>query len=290
MERIKSFFRSFTSSKQPVKQSKFYTRKNRGITKSVKYPVYNPSVVDRGTAISNYAKEYEKHPYGICSECFENGITDNTHSAVDHYAPLQRERRYKNKQPIRINTYISPFICLDDHMKTKYQYDESLYETVWTNLSYCINQVLVRFPTLYNVYSKYPNAIYDREGPRIYRDDWRKFNYPQLKKIAQKLAKELLSNGIILRSVITHGINHGMQHYAETICYTIIRIYLDLTEWQNIYKNYAFDDILNEQGIYNCKEAAQHIINAILCGTTICKTVRIDKYLKDILQFVRTQK
>jgi len=171
-------------------------------------------------------------------------------------------------------------------MKTKYQYDESLYETVWTNLSYCINQVLVRFPTLYNVYSKYPDAIHDKEGPRIYRDDWREFNYPQLKKIAQKLAMELLSNGIILRSVITYG----MQHYAQTICYTIIRIYLDLTEWQNIYKNYAFDDILEEENIYHCKEAAQHIINAIICGTTICKTVRIDKYLKDILQFVRTQK
>ena len=271
---------------KPNVQPKPKPKPKRTIKKRrVHYTVDNPSVIETGESVQEFSRA---HPYGRCTIC-----DATTHSTIDHDAPLVRNRmRKQSRMQTRSLTRkhkhkargvsISPFICLDEGMRSAF--DKAAFERAWTLVTGCINAVPDQVPRLFHARTEEGgHVIQESDGSaRVYRDDWHPCCPPEVKAIARDMAAEFITAGVIMRnSVMT------VEPLYTTICYAVVRVYLDALEWEDLHESRAFEPCLDVAGMTGIKTYGERLVGAMLTNETICKRMQLGKYLTQIVNAVR---
>jgi len=252
------------------------------------FSVNNPSVVELTERINEYRK---KNPYGVCGVC-----NKNTHATEDHDAVMKLVRQKaqsKRKRtiaavgmkkrrghkwtvkrrppPKRKPIEISPFTCLDESMRSRYQFNEAEFEEAWTLVTRCINKAF--YPELFYAVSR-EQYIREEDGTyRRYRDDWPGCCPNEVKQIARDMAQEFLDNGIITYQVFSKG---PVYLYCA-ICYAVVRIYLDQLEWEDVHRATQFHDCMFDAGM-DVSRIGERLVNAIISDEIICDRMQLGKY------------
>jgi hypothetical protein len=249
----------------------------------VHYAVNNPSVVEMGASVKEFSRAY---PYGRCTIC-----DATTHSTIDHDAPLVRNRmRKQSRMQTRSLTRkhkhkargvpVSPFICFDEGMRSAF--DEAAFERAWTLVTDCINAVPGQVPRLFYARTEEGGYVIMDDGvPRVYRDDlhtqWKGAGCcpPEVKAIARDMAAEFMREGVTMRNAVM-----TVEPLYTTICYAVVRIYLDALEWEYLHESYALEQCLD-------KTYGERLVGAIIANEPICKKMRLGGYLTRIVDAVR---
>ena len=243
----------------------------------VHYAVNNPSVVEMGASVKEFSRAY---PYGRCTLC-----DATTHSTIDHDAPLVRNRmRKQSRMQTRSLTRkhkhkargvpVSPFICFDEGMRSTF--DEAAFERAWTLVTDCINAVHQDNPEMFYTRDGV-HVIMDDGVPRMYRDDWDGCCPPEVKAIARDMAAEFMREGVTMRNAVM-----TVEPLYTTICYAVVRIYLDALEWEYLHESYALEQCLD-------KTYGERLVGAIIANEPICKKMRLGGYLTRIVDAVRRE-
>lgn len=265
---------------QPKPKPKRTIKKRR-----VHYAVDNPSVVEMVASVQEFSRA---HPYGRCTIC-----DATTHSTIDHDAPLVRNRmRKQSRMQTRSLTRkhkhkargvpISPFICLDEGMRRAF--DETAFEGAWARVTDCINAVPSQVPRLFHARTEGGHVIWESDGSaRVYRDDWHTqwkgagCCPPEVKAIARDMAAEFMTEGVTMRHAVM-----TVEPLYTTICYAVVRIYLDALEWEDLHESHAFELCLD-------KTYGERLVGAIIANEPICKKMRLGEYLTRIVDAVRRE-
>jgi len=262
------------------------------------FAVDNPSVVELTERINAHR---QKNPYGVCGVCKKN-----THATEDHDAVMKLVRQKaqsKRKRtiaavgmkkrrghkwtvkrrppPKRKPIEISPFTCLDESMRSRYQFNEAEFEEAWTLVTRCINEAYN--PGLFYVVSKDRQLVTNEDGTyRRYRDDWEDCCPDEVKQIARDMAQEFLDNGVITYQVFSKG---PVYLYCA-ICYAVVRIYLDQLEWEDVHRATQFHDCMFDAGM-DVSRIGERLVNAIISDEIICDRMQLGEYTDRIVDAVR---
>jgi hypothetical protein len=254
------------------------------------YTVYNPSVHEMVASVQEFSRA---HPYGRCTIC-----DATTHSTIDHDAPLVRNRmRKQSRMQTRSLTRkhkhkargvsISPFICLDEGMRSAF--DKAAFEHAWKQVTDCINAVPGQVPWLFHALTEGGQVIRESDGSaRVYRDDWHTqwkgagCCPHEVKAIARDMATEFITAGVIMRNSVM-----SMEPLYTTICYAVVRVYLDALEWEDLHKSHAFEQRLDMAGMTGIKTYGERLVGAMMSDETICKRMQLRNYVKRIVDAVR---
>ncbi len=264
---------------KPNVQPKPKPKPKRTIKKRrVHYTVDNPSVIETGESVQEFSRA---HPYGRCTIC-----DATTHSTIDHDAPLVRNRmRKQSRMQTRSLTRkhkhkargvsISPFICLDERMQSTF--DEDAFERAWTLVTDCINVVPDKETRLFHARTEEgAQVIMESDGSaRVYRDDWHPCCPDEVKAIARDMAAEFMRERVTMRNAVM-----TVEPLYPTICYAVVRVYLDALEWEDLHESRAFEACLD-------KTYGERLVGAMLTNETICKRMQLGKYLTRIVDAVR---
>ena len=253
------------------------------------FPVNNPSVVELTERINEYRK---KNPYGVCGVC-----NKNTHATEDHDAVMKLVRQKaqsKRKRtiaavgmkkrrghkwtvkrrppPKRKPIEISPFTCLDESMRSRYQFNEDEFKAAWTLVTRCINEAYN--PDLFHVVAHDGQLLTNEAGTyRMYRDDWEDCCPDEVKQIARVMAQEFLNKGVITY----HVLSNGLVYLYCAICYAVVRIYLDQLEWDDVHRATQFHDCMFYAGM-DVSRIGERLVNAIISDEIICDRMQLGKY------------
>jgi len=271
---------------QPKPKPKRTIKKRR-----VHYTVDNPSVIETGESVQEFSRA---HPYGRCTIC-----DATTHSTIDHDAPLVRNRmRKQSRMQTRSLTRkhkhkargvsISPFICLDERMRGTF--DEAVFERAWTLVTDCINAVPDQASRLFHARTEEgAQVIMESDGSaRVYRDDWDTqwkgagCCPDEVKAIARDMATEFITAGVIMRNAVM-----TVEPLYTTICYAVVRVYLDALEWEDLHESRTFEPCLDVDGMTGIKTYGERLVGAMLTDETICKRMQLGKYVTQIVNAVR---
>jgi hypothetical protein len=258
------------------------------------FAVLNPSAVELGYKFQDFSRRY---PYGRCAVCKKH-----THNTVDHDAVIAFARRKraaktaKNrangiaKAPAKSKAaYIPPFICLDEGMR--HAFDEETFDKAWKSVKGCINVVLYKMPGLLNVRTRVDGEeIIDSDGnPRVYRDDW----YKQWKgmgccpkkveNIAREMTQEFMTNGVTTRFAFVQGI----EYLYYCICYAVIRVYLDMLEWEFMHMSDQFEICMDSYRMRGVKANGEELVMFMMSDHLICDKMRLGKYVSKVVDAVR---
>lgn len=261
------------------------------------FSVNNPSVVELTERINEYRK---KNPYGVCGVCQKNTHATEDHDAVmklvRQKAQSKRKRtiaavglkkRRGNKwsvkrrpPPKRKPVEISPFICLDESMRSRYQFVDAEFEEAWTLVTRCINEA--PYPGLFNAVSHGQYVMDDDRTNRVYRDDWPGCCPDEVKHIARDMAQEFIGNGIITYQVLSNG----PVYLYSAICYAVVRLYLDQLEWEDVHLTTDFHDCMFDAGM-DVSRIGERLVSAIMSDEIICDRMRLGEYSGRIVDAVR---
>jgi hypothetical protein len=256
----------------------------------------NPHVVELNNRISEYR---QKNPYGVCRVC-----NKNTHNTEDHDAVMRliRQKAQSKRQrtiatvgrrgnkwtmkrrppPQRKPIEISPFICLDEHMQSRYRFDEVMFDEAWTLVTHCINEA--PYADLFNAISRTGQYVMEDDGTnRVYRDDWQDCCPDEVKQIAREMAQKFLDNGVITLYVLSKG----SVHLYCTICYAVIRLYLDHLEWEDVHRTTEFEECLMEHAHIDVIHTGRRLVSAIVSNKMICDRMQLGEYSGRIVDAVR---
>jgi hypothetical protein len=276
------------------------TRKQQSIAalrlRKQRFPVLNPAAVELGDQVQAFSRQ---NPYGRCDKCKKN-----THNTEDHDAVIalaKRKRAAKTAKrgiakasatPVKAKAktmFISPFICLDEGMRRAF--DEDMFDQAWKSVKGCINVVHDRHPGLYGVFTRPGEEIRESDGTqRVYRDDWhtqwkgRMGCCPEeVKDIARDMTQEFMEKGVTTR----FAFGQGIQYLYYSICYAVIRLYLDTLEWENVHTSGVLDGCMDTHGMRGVKTNGERLVMFIVANDPICKTMRLGKYLSRVVDAVR---
>ena len=255
------------------------------------FTVDNPSVVELNQRINEYR---QKNPHGVCRRC-----NKNTHNTEDHDAVMKlirQKAQSKRKRTIdavglkktRGNKWtmkrrpppkrklieISPFICLDEHMRTKYQFNDDEFEKAWTTVKDLVNSAYS--PDLFRAVSQDGQYVMEDDGTtyRTLRDDWQECCPDEVKQIAREMAQKFLYNGIITRDVLY---NQSNTYLYYNVCYAAIPLYLVHAEWEEVY--------LAVTGV----EIGKRMVSAIVSNEIICGRMQLGEYSARLMDVVRNE-
>ena len=256
------------------------------------YSIDNSAVSELGDSVREFSR---LHPFGRCTIC-----DDTTHNTIDHDATLVRKHKNKRdraqtrsataKRKSKFKSMgvpISPFICVPEGT---YAFDEAEFNKAWGKISGCINVAVRKDERLILAYIRTGDTIMEETGKsRVYRDDWHKqwkgmgCCPDEVKAIARDMMKEVIKEGVITRSAFFKGI----EDLYLSICYAVIRIYLDELEWEDMHQSAEFEECLEEHGAHGVKPSGEAIVSAILSDELICKKMRLGKYTTHLVNAVR---
>jgi hypothetical protein len=110
---------------------------------------------------------------------------------------------------------------------------------------------------------------------RVYRDDWHPCCPDEVKAIARDMAAEFMRERVTMRNAVM-----TVEPLYPTICYAVVRVYLDALEWEDLHESRAFEACLD-------KTYGERLVGAMLTNETICKRMQLGKYLTRIVDAVR---
>ena len=253
------------------------------------HSVHNPSVVELTERINEYR---QKNPYGVCSVCNKNTHITEDHDAVVKLARQKAQSKRKrtiaavgmkkkrgNKWtmkrrplPKRKPIEISPFICLDEHMQLRYQFNNEEFEQAWTTIADLINSAYS--PDLFRAVSHEGQYVMDGTTHRTFRDDWQECCPDKVKQIAREMAQKFLENGVITRDVLYHQSNLYLYY---NVCYAAIHLYLVHAEWEEVYLQVT--DV----------EIGKRLVSAIVSNERICDRMQLGEYSARLMDVVRNE-
>jgi len=254
------------------------------------YEVLNPDAVELGARVQAFSRQ---NPYGRCDKCKKN-----THNTEDHDAVIALAKRSRAAKTAKRGIMkavgktkpivISPFICLDERMR--HAFDEDMFDQAWSFVKGCINVVPRRNPGLFNALTLTGQVLRGSDGtPRVYRDDWdtqwKRMGCcpPEVKDIARDMAQEFMANGVTTR----FAFGQGIEYLYYSICYAVIRLYLDSLEWEDVYMSEEFELCMDDKGMRGVKTNGERLVMFIAANDAICKTMRLGKYLSRVVDAVR---
>ena len=169
---------------------------------------------------------------------------------------------------------ISPFICLDEHMRTKYQFNDDEFEKAWTTVKDLVNSAYS--PDLFRAVSQDGQYVMEDDGTtyRTLRDDWQECCPDEVKQIAREMAQKFLYNGIITRDVLY---NQSNTYLYYNVCYAAIHLYLVHAEWEEVY--------LAVTGV----EIGKRMVSAIVSNEIICGRMQLGEYSARLMDVVRNE-
>jgi hypothetical protein len=293
----------FSRKSSPPKPDGRPTRKQQSIAAFIRqrrkrFPVLNPAAVELGDRVQAFSRQ---NPYGRCDKCKKNTHNTDDHDAVIALAKRKRAAAKTAKRGIakapanaKANAkamFISPFICLDEGMRRAF--DEDVFDRAWKSVKGCINVVHDRHLGLYGVFTRAGEEIRESDGTqRVYRDDWhtqwkgRMGCCPEeVKDIASDMAREFMANGVTTRLAFGQGI----EFLYYSICYAVIRLYLDTLEWENVHTSGVLDGCMDTHGMRGVKTNGERLVMFITANDPICKTMRLGKYLSRVVDAVRQE-
>jgi hypothetical protein len=188
-------------------------------------------------------------------------------------------RKHKHKAR---GVSISPFICLDEGMRSAF--DKAAFERAWTLVTGCINAVPDQVPRLFHARTEEgAQVIMESDGSaRVYRDDWHPCCPSKVKAIAQNMSDKFMTNGVTMRHAVM-----TVEPLYTTICYAVVRVYLDALEWEDLHESRAFEPCLDMAGMTGIKTYGERLVGAIVANEAICKKMRLGGYLTRIVDAVR---
>jgi hypothetical protein len=196
-----------------------------------------------------------------------------------------RSLTQKHKHKVR-GVPISPFICLDEGMRSAF--DEDAFERAWTLVTGCINAVPGQMSRLFYARIEGGHVVRESDGSaRVYRDDWHTqwkgagCCPPEVKAIARDMATDFITEGVIMRNSVM-----SMEPLYTTICYAVVRVYLDELEWEDLHESREFEACLGMAGI---KTYGERLVGAMMSDETICKIMQLGKYVTRIVDAVRQE-
>ena len=267
------------------------TRKQQSIAalrlRKQRFPVLNPAAVELGDRVQAFSRQ---NPYGRCDKCKKNTHNTEDHDAVIALAKRKRAAKTAKRGIAKANAmFISPFICLDEGMRRAF--DENVFDRAWKSVKGCINVVHDRHPGLYGVFTRAGEEIRESDGTqRVYRDDWhtqwkgRMGCCPEeVKDIARDMVREFMEKGVTTR----FAFGQGIEFLYYSICYAVIRLYLDTLEWENVHTSGVLDGCMDTHGMLGVKTNGERLVMFIVANDPICKTLRLGKYLSRVVDAVR---
>jgi hypothetical protein len=275
------------------------TRKQQSIAalrlRKQRFPVLNPAAVELGDRVQAFSRQ---NPYGRCDKCKKNTHNTEDHDAVIALAKRKRAAKTAKRGIAKANAkakananamFISPFICLDEGMRRAF--DEDVFDRAWKSVKGCINVVHDRHPGLYGVFTRAGEEIRESDGTqRVYRDDWhtqwkgRMGCCPEeVKDIARDMVQEFMEKGVTTR----FAFGQGIEFLYYSICYAVIRLYLDTLEWENVHTSGVLDGCMDTHGMLGVKTNGERLVMFIVANDPICKTLRLGKYLSRVVDAVR---
>ena len=301
---VTSRFSRKSSPPQPPKPDGRPTRKQQAIAALIRrgrkhYDVLNPDAVELGARIQAFSRQ---NPYGQCDKCKKNTHNTEDHDAVIAFAKRKRAAKTAKNRGIMKTAakgttksktkpiVISPFICLDERMR--HAFDEDMFDQAWSFVKGCINVVPRRNPELFNALTLTGHVLRESSGsPRVYRDDWPTqwkgmgCCPPEVKDIARDMAQEFMANGVTTR----FAFGQGIEYLYYSICYAVIRLYLDSLEWEDVYMSEEFELCMDDKGMRGVKTNGERLVMFIAANDAICKTMRLGKYLSRVVDAVRRE-
>ncbi len=265
-------------SRKSPKSDGWVSRKLQG---RKRFPVLNPAAVKLWKPFQAFSLQ---NPYGQCDKCKEY-----THNTEDHDAviALAKKRTKTAKSPKAI--IISPFICLDEGMRHGHVFNEEIFRKAWNIVRGCINVVPDENPGLYDVFTRAGEEIRESDGTqRVYRDDWhtqwkgRKCCPEEVKAIARAMTQEFMQKGVTMRFALVK-----IEFLYYCICYAVIRIYLDMLEWEDVHKSQRLAVWMDTRKLHGVKTNGELLVRFIAADDLICKKMRLGQYLSDLVNAVR---
>jgi hypothetical protein len=262
------------------------------------FAVDNPSVVELTERINAHR---QKNPYGVCGVCNKNTHITEDHDAVMKLARQKAQSKRKRTiaavgmkkrrghkwtvkrrpPPKRKPIEISPFTCLDESMRSRYQFNKAEFEEAWTLVTRCINEA--PYPGLLYAVSQDGQHVMESDRiNRVYRDDWPGCCPDEVKHIARDMAQEFIGNGIITYQVLSKG---PVYLYCA-ICYAVVRIYLDQLEWEDVHMTAEFHNCMFDADM-NVSLIGERLVNAIITDEIICDRMQLGEYSRRIVDAVR---
>jgi hypothetical protein len=255
------------------------------------FAVLNPSAVELGHKFQDFSRRY---PYGRCAVCKKHTHNTADHDAVIAFAKRKRaaktaKNRAKGIAKAPKAAYIPPFICLDEGMR--HAFDEETFDRTWKSVKGCINVVLSKMPGLFNVRTRVDGEeITESDGnPRVYRDDW--YNQwkgmgccpEEVENIAREMTQEFMTNGVTTRFAFVQGI----EYLYYCICYAVIRVFLDMLEWEFMHMADQFEICMNDHRMRGVKANGEELAMFMVSDHLICDKMRLGKYLSRLVDAVR---
>jgi hypothetical protein len=274
------------------RQLQMNARRKSGISKRRQvYSVHNPSLIELNQRFNEYR---QKNPYGVCRVCNKNTHITEDHDAVVKLARQKAQSKRKRtiaavgmkkarghnwtikRRPLpkRKPIEISPFICLDEHMQLRYQFNNEEFEQAWTTMTDLINSSYS--PDLFRAVSQAGQYIMEEDGTtyRTFRDDWPGCCPDKVKQIAREMAQKFLENGIITRDVLYY---QSKLYLYYNVCYAAIHLYLVHAEWEEVYLEVT--DV----------EIGKRLVSAIVSNERICDRMQLGEYSARLMDVVRNE-
>jgi hypothetical protein len=265
---------------QPVKLLK--AAKKRGRT----FPVENPSVIQMAEQIDKYRKD---HPYGRCTIC-----DSTSHNTPDHWNVMK-------KQDYEVNP-ASHFVCEQNLTHNPILFDPKLFDEAWQMIVDCLNEAALQTKYLFAEISRIKNEkgeeglveyVLGSDGrPRLTRETWSEQWQRQggvccpdeIKEIAREMANDFIHHGVITE--VGHR-RADLKFMYFSICYAVIRVFLDQLELQDAYLLNLFKTCLRNTDVLSAVPDGQAIVIAMLTNKPICREgLKLGKYLSRLVNAV----
>jgi len=240
------------------------------------FNIDNPSVIKLGESANAFRK---RNPYGRCIRC-----DATTHDTIDHI-------QYRDVDDEDIEP-VSRFVCGGQTPPI----DDKMFDSAWQMIVNGVNEAARKHPYMFAQTSQVDpsdDAQYvfedDQKKPRLMREPWEE-QWPrdrgvccpdEIKKIAREMANDFIKHGITNRSGSSYDL-------CCSICYAVIRVFLDNMELHQAYSVYHFKKYVEENDLMSIIRDGQAIVIAMLTDNPICppEGLRLRKYLSQVVNAV----
>jgi hypothetical protein len=96
------------------------------------------------------------------------------------------------------------------------------------------------------------------------------------------MATEFMTTGVTMRHAVM-----TVEPLYTTICYAVVRVYLDALEWEDLHESRAFEPCLDMAGMTGIKTYGERLVGAMMSDETICKRMQLRNYVTQIVDAVR---
>ena len=244
------------------------------------FPVENPSVIQMAKQMIEFS---QAHPYGRCTRC-----DSTSHNTPDHWNVMK-------KQDYEVSP-ASRFVC-----EQNLTHNPILFDEAWQMIVDCLNEAALQTKYLFAEISRIKNEkgeeglveyVLGSDGrPRLTRETWSEQWQRQggvccpdeIKEIAREMANDFIHHGVITEL----GHRRDLKFMYFSICYAVIRVFLDQLELQDAYLVNLFKTCLRNTDVLSAVPDGNAIVIAMLTNKPICREgLKLGKYLSRLVNAV----